>query len=48
MHTFTAANGLSDKAVTAFAEDGDGNLWIGTDSGGAMKISIIRAAFGRP
>src|SRR5262249_28470043 len=37
--TFTTANGLSDRNNFTLAEDRDGNLWIGTESGGAMKIA---------
>src|SRR5262249_59121563 len=37
---FTSANGLADVAITALAEDRDGNLWIGTEAGGAMKLTL--------
>lgn len=36
---YTAVNGLSDVMISALAEDRYGNLWIGTDSGGAMKLA---------
>ena len=36
--TYTTAQGLSGR-VSALAEDGDGNLWVGTQTSGAMKIS---------
>ncbi|HEU5240286.1 MAG TPA: two-component regulator propeller domain-containing protein, partial [Pyrinomonadaceae bacterium] len=37
--SFTTAQGLSDNNVQAIAEDRDGNLWLGTVNGGAMKIA---------
>src|SRR5262249_10060179 len=37
--TYTTANGLSDIHGLRPAEDGNGNLWIGTESGGAMKMA---------
>jgi hypothetical protein len=41
---YTRAHGLSDVGLrTMIAEDHDGNLWIGTESGGAMKV--IRRGF---
>jgi hypothetical protein len=36
---YTREHGLSDVGIRAIAEDHDGNLWIGTESGGAMKIT---------
>ena len=36
------AHGLADDPVNTVAEDRDGNLWIGTDASGALRI----AAFG--
>jgi len=33
------ANGLSDKGIYALGEDRDGNLWLGSEAGGAMKIA---------
>jgi ligand-binding sensor domain-containing protein/signal transduction histidine kinase len=36
-------NGLSEKALTAVAEDKDGNLWVGTQSRGALRVA--RAGF---
>lgn len=36
--TYTTAQGLSGR-VSTLAEDGDGNLWVGTQTTGAMKIS---------
>jgi ligand-binding sensor domain-containing protein len=35
----TPAHGLSDDTINALAEDDAGNLWIGTDAGGAMKLA---------
>lgn len=32
-------NGLSDHEITALSEDLGGNLWLGTDATGAMKIT---------
>ena len=37
--SYTTGEGLSDKLVTKLAEDHAGNLWIGTESGGAMKLA---------
>jgi ligand-binding sensor domain-containing protein/signal transduction histidine kinase len=39
VQSYSTANGLSDKIITALAEDHDDNLWVGTESGGAMKIT---------
>ena len=36
-------HGLSDTALRSIAEDHDGNLWLGSESGGAMKV--IRRGF---
>ncbi|HEX6649726.1 MAG TPA: two-component regulator propeller domain-containing protein [Pyrinomonadaceae bacterium] len=36
---YTQEHGLSDVGIRTIAEDHDGNLWIGSESGGAMKIS---------
>jgi hypothetical protein len=33
------ANGLSDDHVYTLAEDRDANLWLGSETGGAMKIA---------
>jgi ligand-binding sensor domain-containing protein/signal transduction histidine kinase len=38
--TYTRANGLSDSAAGVMAEDRDRNLWIGTETGGAMKLAV--------
>jgi signal transduction histidine kinase/ligand-binding sensor domain-containing protein len=35
----TTAHGLSDDVVTALAEDRYGNLWIGTETGGTMRLA---------
>lgn len=39
LRTYTAAHGLSDLVVTALAEDRAGNLWIGTETGGVMRLA---------
>ncbi|HEY3135071.1 MAG TPA: two-component regulator propeller domain-containing protein [Blastocatellia bacterium] len=36
---YTTANGLSDDVAYSLVEDRDGNLWIGTWSGGVCKMS---------
>ena len=36
---YTRDHGLSDAGVRTIAEDHDGNLWLGSESGGAMKIT---------
>ncbi len=36
---YTREHGLSDTSVRAIAEDNAGNLWVGSESGGAMKIT---------
>jgi len=36
---YTREHGLSDAGVRTIAEDHDGNLWLGSESGGAMKIT---------
>jgi signal transduction histidine kinase/ligand-binding sensor domain-containing protein len=36
------AHGLAEDAINTIAEDRDGNLWLGTDASGAMRM----AAFG--
>jgi len=35
------AHGLADDPVTTVAEDRDGNLWIGTDASGALRIAAL-------
>jgi ligand-binding sensor domain-containing protein/two-component sensor histidine kinase len=35
---YSAKNGVTGDAINSFAEDQDGNTWIGTDTGGALKI----------
>ncbi|MGH9944489.1 MAG: two-component regulator propeller domain-containing protein, partial [Pyrinomonadaceae bacterium] len=37
--SYTTADGLSDIKTRALFEDGVGNLWLGTESIGAMKIA---------
>lgn len=38
-HDYTTAQGLSDTIVTALAEDPRGNLWVGTETGGVMRLA---------
>jgi hypothetical protein len=33
------SNGLSNDVITALGEHRDGNLWLGSETGGAMKIA---------
>ncbi len=35
------AQGLVDDPITTVAEDGDGNVWIGTDASGALRITAL-------
>ena len=45
---FTTSNALSDNSVQSLAQDRDGNLWIGTYSGGLCMLSGAPAVgFGR-
>ena len=39
LRTFTTRNGLTDPGITAVADDSVGNLWVGTESTGAMKLA---------
>ena len=39
VRAFGPANGLTDHNITAIAEDLGGNLWLGTGSSGAMKLT---------
>ena len=36
---YTTEEGLSDSGIISLGEDGAGNVWVGTESGGAMKIA---------
>lgn len=36
---WTEENGLSESTLTALAEDRDGNVWLGTESRGAMRVA---------
>jgi signal transduction histidine kinase/ligand-binding sensor domain-containing protein len=37
--SYSTANGLTDREVTALNEDRGGSLWLGTDVAGAMKLT---------
>src|SRR5207247_6109651 len=37
--SYTTRNGLSYQEITALNEDLGGNLWVGTNSAGAMKLA---------
>jgi ligand-binding sensor domain-containing protein/signal transduction histidine kinase len=39
---YSTRNGLSYYDVTALTEDAAGNLWLGTNSAGAMKLALNR------
>ena len=39
VHTYGRAEGLVDQGTEDLAEDHDGNLWVATATGGAMKIT---------
>src|SRR5215471_18255496 len=43
IHTYGRAEGLVDQGQQSLTEDREGNLWVGTYTGGAMKI--IRRGF---
>src|SRR5215217_4583136 len=36
---YTREHGLSDAGIRTITEDHDGNLWLGSESGGVMKIT---------
>jgi ligand-binding sensor domain-containing protein/signal transduction histidine kinase len=36
---YSREHGLSDAGIRTIAEDHDGNLWLGSESGGVMKIT---------
>ena len=38
-HSYTTTNGLSYREVATLSEDIGGNLWLGTNTAGAMKLS---------
>jgi ligand-binding sensor domain-containing protein/signal transduction histidine kinase len=38
-HAYTTRNGLSYHEITTLCEDRDGNLWLGTNSTGVMKLT---------
>ena len=38
--TYAIANGLSDLDISTISEDRDGNLWLGTETTGAMKLVL--------
>jgi signal transduction histidine kinase/streptogramin lyase len=35
---YTEANGLSHNSITALCTDREGNLWVGSEGGGAMRL----------
>jgi ligand-binding sensor domain-containing protein len=37
--SYTKTQGLSDAGIKPLAEDREGNLWVGTEAGGVMKIA---------
>jgi ligand-binding sensor domain-containing protein/signal transduction histidine kinase len=39
IRSYTRAEGLAENSVSGLLEDRDGNLWVGTESAGVMKIS---------
>lgn len=39
IRSYTRANGLSQTDSQPLAEDRDGNIWVGSENGGAMKIT---------
>jgi ligand-binding sensor domain-containing protein/signal transduction histidine kinase len=41
IETLTRAQGLSDREITALAEDQAGNMWVGTESAGVMRIGRV-------
>ena len=38
--SYAVANGLSDVDISTIAEDRDGNLWLGTETSGAMRLTL--------
>ncbi len=38
--SYAVANGLSDADISTIAEDRDGNLWLGTETSGAMRLTL--------
>jgi ligand-binding sensor domain-containing protein len=38
-HSYGLANGLSGARILSLAEDADGNLWMGTEGAGALKLT---------
>jgi ligand-binding sensor domain-containing protein/signal transduction histidine kinase len=39
LREWTEENGLIDSSLTAMAEDRDGNLWLGTEGRGVMRVA---------
>ena len=45
LESWGVENGLSEKTLTAVAEDKDGNLWVGTQSRGALRVAQAHVGF---
>jgi ligand-binding sensor domain-containing protein len=41
LENLTRAQGLSDRQITALAEDRSGNIWAGTEGAGVMRIDRL-------
>ncbi len=41
IENLSRAQGLSDRSITSLAEDQAGNMWVGTESGGVMRIGRL-------
>ena len=46
---FTTRDGLSDNLIRSLFEDREGNVWVGTNTGGLNRLKLKQVtAFGRP